>query len=95
MPAVGRDQVAAGYIMYGPSTVFVSTTCSGVHGFTLDSAVGQHGSASVVPAGGRTPRGVYQRLAASHRHDVPWDHVHFYWGDSGSFRMTTSAATTA
>jgi 6-phosphogluconolactonase len=47
----------------------------------LDSAVGQHGSASIVLAGGRTPRGVYQRLAATHRQDVPWDHVHFYWGD--------------
>lgn len=47
----------------------------------LDSAAGQHGSASIVLAGGETPRGVYERLAASHRHDVPWDHVHFYWGD--------------
>jgi 6-phosphogluconolactonase len=47
----------------------------------LDSSVNQHGSASIVLAGGRTPRGVYQRIAASHRDDVPWDQVHFYWGD--------------
>jgi fructose-1,6-bisphosphatase I len=37
----GRDQVAAGYIMYGPSTVFVYTTGSGVHGFTLDHDIGE------------------------------------------------------
>lgn len=32
----GRAQVAAGYIMYGPSTLLVMTTGTGVHGFTLD-----------------------------------------------------------
>lgn len=37
----GRDQVAAGYFMYGPSTVFVYTTGSGVHGFTLDDDIGE------------------------------------------------------
>jgi 6-phosphogluconolactonase len=47
----------------------------------LDSAVARHGSASIVLAGGRTPRGVYERIVAHHRRDVRWDHVHFYWGD--------------
>jgi fructose-1,6-bisphosphatase I len=37
----GRDQVAAGYIMYGPSTLFVYTTGGGVHGFTLDHDIGE------------------------------------------------------
>jgi fructose-1,6-bisphosphatase I len=37
----GRDQVAAGYIMYGPSTSFVYTTRGGVHGFTLDHDIGE------------------------------------------------------
>lgn len=37
----GRDQVAAGYIMYGPSTMLVYTTGAGVHGFTLDHDVGE------------------------------------------------------
>jgi fructose-1,6-bisphosphatase I len=36
----GFRQVAAGYVMYGPSTVLVYTTGSGVHGFTLDPAIG-------------------------------------------------------
>ncbi len=37
----GRDQVAAGYIMYGPSTAFVYTTGDGLHGFTLDEDIGE------------------------------------------------------
>ncbi|KAA8732724.1 class 1 fructose-bisphosphatase [Acinetobacter qingfengensis] len=32
----GADQVAAGYVMYGPSTMLVFTTGQGVHMFTLD-----------------------------------------------------------
>jgi fructose-1,6-bisphosphatase I len=32
----GRDQVAAGYVAYGPSTQLVLTVGKGVHGFTLD-----------------------------------------------------------
>jgi len=37
----GFKQVAAGYVMYGSSTMFVYTTGSGVHGFTLDPSVGE------------------------------------------------------
>jgi len=37
----GRDQVAAGYIIYGSSTMLVFTTGEGVHGFTLDPSVGE------------------------------------------------------
>jgi len=36
----GRHQVAAGYVLYGPSTIFVLTTGHGVHMFVLDPAVG-------------------------------------------------------
>src|SRR5580698_3160863 len=36
----GFRQVAAGYVVYGPSTVLVYTTGKGVHGFTLDHAIG-------------------------------------------------------
>src|SRR5918996_3236642 len=32
----GRDQVAAGYIMFGPSTIFVYTTGRGGDGFSLE-----------------------------------------------------------
>ena len=37
----GRDLVAAGYIIYGSSTMMVYSTGSGVHGFTLDPRVGE------------------------------------------------------
>ncbi|GMU43682.1 MAG: class 1 fructose-bisphosphatase [Xanthomonadales bacterium] len=36
----GTQQVAAGYAVYGPSTILVLTTGSGTHGFTLDREVG-------------------------------------------------------
>lgn len=36
-----KDLVAAGYVLYGSSTMFVYTTGDGVHGFTLDSDVGE------------------------------------------------------
>ncbi|MBU3025952.1 class 1 fructose-bisphosphatase [Zobellia galactanivorans] len=36
----GRDQVAAGYIIYGTSTMLVYTTGDGVQGFTLNPALG-------------------------------------------------------
>lgn len=37
----GRDIVAAGYILYGPSTMMVYSAGHGVHGFTLDQSVGE------------------------------------------------------
>ncbi|KQC30311.1 class 1 fructose-bisphosphatase [Flagellimonas eckloniae] len=36
----GRNQVAAGYIIYGTSTMLVYTTGDGVNGFTLNPALG-------------------------------------------------------
>lgn len=37
----GSQQVGAGYILYGPSTMLVLSTGQGVHGFTLDPGVGE------------------------------------------------------
>lgn len=37
----GRDQLAAGYILYGPSTVLVYSIGHGVHAFTLDPSLGE------------------------------------------------------
>ncbi|WP_028023508.1 class 1 fructose-bisphosphatase [Enterovibrio calviensis] len=36
----GNQQVAAGYIIYGSSTMLVYTTGNGVHGFTYDPSIG-------------------------------------------------------
>ncbi len=37
----GTEQVCAGYVLYGTSTMLVYTTGIGVHGFTLDPSVGE------------------------------------------------------
>ncbi|OGK20638.1 fructose-bisphosphatase [Candidatus Roizmanbacteria bacterium RIFCSPHIGHO2_02_FULL_37_13b] len=36
----GSDQVAAGYVVYGPSVMFIYTCGNGVNGFTLDPSIG-------------------------------------------------------
>jgi fructose-1,6-bisphosphatase I len=50
----GRKLVASGYIAYGTSTMFVYTAGHGVHGFTLDPAVGEfllsHPNIKIPPA---------------------------------------------
>jgi len=38
----GTEQVAAGYLLYGASTMFVYTTGQGVHGFTLEPGIGEY-----------------------------------------------------
>ncbi len=38
----GSKQIAAGYVVYGPSTILVYSTGEGVFGFTLDPAIGAY-----------------------------------------------------
>ncbi|WP_420385674.1 class 1 fructose-bisphosphatase [Roseivirga sp.] len=38
----GKHQVAAGYILYGSSTMFVYTTGKGVNGFTFEPSLGEY-----------------------------------------------------
>ena len=38
----GHEQVAAGYVLYGSSTMLVYTTGCGVNGFTLDPSIGEY-----------------------------------------------------
>ncbi len=38
----GHQQIAAGYVVYGSSTMMVYSTGNGVHGFTMDPAVGEY-----------------------------------------------------
>lgn len=68
----GRAQVAAGYVIYGSSTMLVYTTGAGVHGFTYDPSLGvfalshpnirtpQHGSIYSINEGNyhRFPQGI-------------------------------------
>jgi fructose-1,6-bisphosphatase I len=37
----GSEQICAGYVIYGSSTMLVYTTGGGVHGFTLDPSLGE------------------------------------------------------
>lgn len=37
----GSEQLCAGYVIYGSSTMLVYTTGQGVHGFTLDPTIGE------------------------------------------------------
>ena len=37
----GTEQIAAGYVVYGSSTMLVYTTGNGVNGFTLDPSIGE------------------------------------------------------
>jgi fructose-1,6-bisphosphatase I len=52
----GRHQVAAGYVLYGSSTMMVYTTGHGVHGFTFDPSIGEfllsHPEIRTPPVGG-------------------------------------------
>jgi fructose-1,6-bisphosphatase I len=38
----GSEQVAAGYVLFGSSTMFVNTVGQGVHGYTLDPNIGEY-----------------------------------------------------
>jgi len=37
----GSEQVCAGFVLYGPSTMLILTTGNGVNGFTLDQEIGE------------------------------------------------------
>ena len=55
--SAGSGQVAAGYLVYGPATVFVYGTGAGVHAFVQDPADGQFRLTRAgvrIPAAGRT-----------------------------------------
>jgi fructose-1,6-bisphosphatase I len=41
MLQAGSEQIAAGYVIYGASTMLVYTTGRGVHAFTLDPSIGE------------------------------------------------------
>jgi fructose-1,6-bisphosphatase I len=51
----GSAQIAAGYVLYGSSTMLVYTTGHGAHGFTYDPAIGEfllsHSGITTPPAG--------------------------------------------
>lgn len=65
----GNKQVAAGYVLYGSSTVFVYSVGNGVHGFTLDPAIGAY---VLSHENIRLPeQGVYYSCNEANRNDFP------------------------
>ena len=48
---------------------------------TINDAVRSRGRCSLVLSGGSTPRMLYGLLASRFREQIPWAHVHVFWGD--------------
>ena len=48
---------------------------------TINDAVQRHGRCSFVLAGGSTPGTLYGLLTSKFREQIPWTHVHVFWGD--------------
>ena len=48
---------------------------------TINDAVRSAGRCSLVLSGGNTPRTLYGLLASRFREQIPWAHVHVFWGD--------------
>ncbi len=54
----------------------------GPHAWITDLAAGSRGRFAICLSGGSTPRRLYQLLAgAPYREAMPWDRVHWFWGD--------------
>ena len=65
----GRDLVAAGYVLYGPSTMFVYSVGGSVNGFTLDRSIGTF---FLTHADIRIPEGSGS-YAVNEANEVGWD----------------------
>ena len=48
---------------------------------TINDSVRATGRCSLVLSGGSTPRTLYGLLASEFRDQIPWAHVHVFWGD--------------
>jgi 6-phosphogluconolactonase len=48
---------------------------------TINNAVRTAGTCSIVLSGGSTPRTLYGLLASQFQAQIPWPHVHVFWGD--------------
>lgn len=47
----------------------------------VNEAIRRRGRCSLALSGGSTPRTLYGLLASEFRSQIPWDHVHVFWGD--------------
>lgn len=78
----GTEQVAAGYVVYGSSTILVYTTGNGVNGFTLDPSIGEfllsHRNIRTPQSGGiySINQGYYQSWDEGLKQYVRWMQQH-------------------
>ncbi len=86
----GVRQLAAGYVLYGSSTMLVYTAGSGVHGFTLDPSIGEfllsHPDICIPEPGARTysiNEAYYTRWGPGQQALV--DHFRGTGGEGGGF----------
>jgi fructose-1,6-bisphosphatase I len=75
----GFRQLAAGYVLYGSSTMLVYTTGAGVHGFTLDPSLGEfllsHPGMTIPEPPAKTysvNEAYYHRWTPGQQHLVSW-----------------------
>lgn len=47
----------------------------------INETVQTNGSVSLALSGGNTPRTLYRVLSSQFRDQIPWKHVHVFWGD--------------
>jgi len=71
----GNKQVAAGYVVYGSSTILVYSVGNGVHGFTLEPSVGAY---VLSHENIRMPsQGIYYSVNEAYRDSFPPQYVNF------------------
>lgn len=93
----GTRQIAAGYIMYGPSVLLVYTAGEGVHSFVLDEAIGEfvldHENIRMPANGGIISAnfGNYNRWAEHTRKYADW----LTSGEGGRYSLRYSGALVA
>lgn len=64
-----------------PDVNDLSLRAGGAVAKTISDAVHSTGRCSLVLSGGSTPRTMYGLLASRFREQIPWAHVHVFWGD--------------
>ncbi|MCK5438792.1 MAG: fructose-1,6-bisphosphatase [Gemmatimonadetes bacterium] len=86
----GTEQLAAGYVLYGPQTMLVYAASGSVHGFTLDTAVGEFFLSHPdirIPDCGNEFSGNLSRLAAWDPAFKTFVEHHSHGGDGESYSL--------
>lgn len=81
VPGDGRDPGEPAVVVVADPEALADVAAARIV-LALDAAVALRGRADVALTGGSTPPSIYRRLVAPGLRDqVPWEHVHLWWGD--------------